>query len=82
MQARLHEWSRRDVLTGFLRYGTLGCLGLAGAGVVAKRQRLIREGKCVNHGLCGDCAVLKDCGLPPALVAKESGRKDTHGRSR
>jgi hypothetical protein len=32
--------------------------------------------------LCGDCAVLKDCGLPPALVAKESGRKDTHGRSR
>ena len=66
--------SRRSILTGALRCLTLGALAAAGALTVAKRRRLVAEGKCVGDGLCNRCAVLAECGLPLALAAKDSQR--------
>jgi len=69
--------NRRGLLVGALRYGTLGILGAVGGWAFAKRGRLIREGKCVNGGICRDCRVYERCGLPQALSAKQVllGRK-------
>jgi len=63
--------SRRQLLAGVLRYATLGMLGTAGGFVVAKRRRLVREGKCINRGVCRGCKVFEKCGLPQALSAKQ-----------
>jgi hypothetical protein len=63
--------SRRQLLAAALRYATLGLFGAAGASVISKRRRLAREGKCINDGVCRGCEVLKTCGLPQALSAKE-----------
>ena len=62
--------SRRQLLAGVLRYATLGTLGTVGGSVVAKRRRLVREGKCINRGICRGCEVFEKCGLPQALSAK------------
>ena len=62
--------NRRQLLADGVRAGLLGLLGFAGAGAVVKRRRLIKEGKCVNRGLCCDCNVFDDCELPAALSAK------------
>lgn len=63
--------SRRHLLAAVLRYATLGLLGTAGASVISRRRRLVREGKCINDGVCRSCVVLETCGLPQALSAKE-----------
>jgi len=63
--------SRRQLLAGVLRYATLGTLGAVGVSVVAKRRRLVREGKCINSGICRGCEILEKCDLPQALSAKE-----------
>jgi hypothetical protein len=70
--------SRRQFFAGISRYTILGLLGAAGVSVTAKRHRLLREGKCVNEGICRRCAVFDDCGLPRAIVVKEmsAGYKD------
>lgn len=62
---------RRQLLTTALRYATLGLLGATGASVVARRRRLVREGKCINDEICRGCEVLEICVLPAALSAKE-----------
>jgi hypothetical protein len=73
--------SRRQLLTGVLRYATLGLLGTAGGSVIAKRRRLVREGKCINRGICGGCAVFEKCGLPRALSTKRVlARMDNGGK--
>lgn len=64
--------NRRQLLAGTLRYMTLGLLGTVGGSVVAKRRRLVREGKCINSGICRGCEVFEDCSLPQALSAKEN----------
>ncbi len=63
--------SRRQLLAAALRYGTLGLLGAAGGAAFARRRRLLREGKCINHGVCRGCEVFEACGLPQALSAKQ-----------
>ncbi|MHC4462334.1 MAG: hypothetical protein ACYS6W_11910 [Planctomycetota bacterium] len=63
--------SRRQLLAGVLRYATLGTLGAVGGSVVAKRRRLVREGKCINRGVCRGCDIFEKCGLPQALSAKQ-----------
>ena len=63
--------SRRQLLAGVLRYATLGLFGAVGGSVVAKRRRLVREGKCINSGICRGCEVFERCGLPQALSAKQ-----------
>lgn len=73
--------SRRQLFAGALRYMTLGLLGTVGGSVFARRRRLVREGKCINHGICRGCEVFEKCGLPQALLAKgvlarvDDGRK-------
>lgn len=67
----LQMQSRRQLLAAALRYGTLGLLGAAGGAAFARRRRLVREGKCINHGVCRGCEVLEACGLPQALSAKQ-----------
>ncbi|MHC4574447.1 MAG: hypothetical protein ACYS76_10010 [Planctomycetota bacterium] len=64
--------SRRELLAAGLRYGTLGVLVAAGGSAFIKRRRLLREGKCINDGVCRDCKVFEDCGRPEALSAKEA----------
>jgi hypothetical protein len=63
--------NRRQMLTAALRYGTLGLLGVVGGSVVAKRRRLVREGKCINGGICRGCTIFEDCSLPTALSVKD-----------
>ena len=64
--------NRRELFAGALRYVALGLLTAGGAGIFAKRRRLVREGKCINDGICTGCEVLARCGLPPALSAREA----------
>jgi len=63
--------TRRELLTGVLRYVTLGALGAVGGSVFAKRRRLVQEGICINHGICRGCEIFKQCGLPLALSEKQ-----------
>jgi len=63
--------SRRQLLTAALRYVTLGLLGTVSGSVIARRHRLVREGKCINDGVCRGCKALERCNLPPALSAKQ-----------
>ncbi len=63
--------NRRQLLAAALRYGTLGLFATAGGSFFVKRRRLVREGKCINDGVCRGCEVLETCGLPQALSAKE-----------
>lgn len=72
--------NRRQMLIGALRYATLGLLGAVGGSVIAKRHRLVREGKCVNRGICSGCEVFERCTLPTALSAKEVLTRIDNGR--
>ncbi|RKY08015.1 MAG: hypothetical protein DRP65_09685 [Planctomycetota bacterium] len=69
--------SRRELLTGALRYSALGVSGMLGGWSFVKKRRLKRQGKCINAGICRGCRVYERCGLPAALSAKQvlSGRK-------
>ncbi|MHC4558758.1 MAG: hypothetical protein ACYS80_15815 [Planctomycetota bacterium] len=72
--------NRRQLLAGALRYVTLGLLTAGGAATFAKRNRLMREGKCINSGICTCCKVLKQCGLPQALSARKALTGVNNGR--
>lgn len=74
--------NRREFFSGVLRYGALACLAGAGGLAVAKRQRLVREGKCINDGLCRGCAVYSSCDLPTALKVKQSSEGGDHGSTK
>ncbi|MFH1881104.1 MAG: hypothetical protein ABIL62_00135, partial [Planctomycetota bacterium] len=63
--------SRRELITAFLRYATLGTLGTIGGGVFAKRRRLVQDGICISSGICKGCGIFEQCGLPLALSAKQ-----------
>ena len=70
-EAKRNVQNRRSLLLGSLRYATLGLVGAASGSVIAKRRRLVREGKCVGRGICSACGVFEGCGLPQALSAKQ-----------
>jgi len=63
--------TRRELLTGVLRYATLGALGAIGGGVFVRRRRLAQDGICINSGICKGCGIFEQCGLPQALSAKQ-----------
>ena len=80
MNANAHKpQKRRQLFARGLRYLTGGLLVLAGGFTVAKRQRLLREGKCLNRGICGQCQLIDACGLPRALSVKQALRRNAHG---
>ncbi len=62
--------ARRHFIRQLLRNASLAVLGLAGGTILVKRCRLLREGKCLNLGLCRGCEVFDDCGLPRALSTR------------
>jgi hypothetical protein len=62
--------ARRLFITRMLRNASLAVLGLAGGATVLKRRKLLREGKCLNQGICRACAAFDDCGLPRALSTR------------
>ena len=62
---------RRQLLRSVLRYATLGLIGISTGAVFKKRQKLHRQGKCINKGLCCNCRVFDTCDRPPALSAKK-----------
>jgi electron transport complex protein RnfB len=52
---------RRQFLAEALRYAALGTLGVIGGAAFAKRHRLVKEGQCVDSGLCRDCELFNKC---------------------
>jgi hypothetical protein len=71
--------TRRQLITRVLRNASLALLGIGGGAVVVKRRRLLREGKCINQGICRDCTVFDDCGLPRALSTRSVLARIRHG---
>ena len=63
--------NRRQMIKCSLRYAVLGVVGFFVSSEIVKRRRLIREGKCIGQGICGDCKLYEDCRLPPALSKKQ-----------
>lgn len=55
---------RRQLLAEILRYAALGALGAIGGAAFAKRTRLVREGECVDNGLCKTCEFFEKCFKP------------------
>ena len=55
---------RRQFLAEAFRYAALGTLGIVGGAALAKRHRLVQEGKCVETGLCKDCGFFEKCFKP------------------
>jgi hypothetical protein len=61
---------RREFLHRWMRRGLLGALSVAGLTLVVRGQT------CTRGGVCGGCAVLSQCGLPPAVDYRRLKAKD------
>jgi len=72
--------ARRQFFRGILHNVSLVLLGTAGGVAAVKRGRLMREGKCVNQGICSGCEAFEDCGLPRALSVRHVIARTPHGR--
>ncbi|MCD6392615.1 MAG: hypothetical protein J7M40_03820 [Planctomycetes bacterium] len=64
--------NRRHMFTAALRYAGAGLLAVGGAAAVAKRKRLLYDGKCINRNICRDCPIFARCGLPLALSSRQA----------
>lgn len=74
-----HTHTRRQLFRRVLRHASLAVLGAGGGLAVIKRRRLVREGKCVNNGVCSGCGAFGECGLPRALSAKQASARIHNG---
>lgn len=73
MRELLHEiHTRRQLVRRVLRGVSLAVLGVGGGAAAVKRRRLVREGKCLNQGVCRDCTVFDGCGLPRAMSVRNA----------
>jgi len=73
--------NRRSIFTAALRYAGAGLLAAGGAAAVAKRRRLLYDGKCINRNICRDCRIFAQCGLPLALSSRQAlSRKNNDPR--
>ena len=63
--------SRREMLAGALRYAALGLMASVSAALFIKRRKLVQQGLCINNAICEGCDVLENCGLPPAVSARQ-----------
>jgi len=50
-----------------------------GAAMFFKRRRLVREGKCINSGICAGCEILGQCDLPAAFSARNTLTGENNG---
>ena len=64
--------SRRYIIQDALRCAALTVLGVVVGSAIVKKRRLLKEGKCVNRGICAGCDVYKNCRLPQALSRKHT----------
>jgi hypothetical protein len=60
--------NRREFLRSAARSAVLGSLILIGAS--AARSQKLKGQRCINLGICSNCARFSNCGLPQALSAK------------
>lgn len=60
---------RREFIKGAGRLIALGTLIFGGAALVKKPGA--RNEKCVSDGVCSQCRIVAECGLPQALSAKQ-----------
>ena len=61
--------SRREFFRAAVRTVSLGAIATLSAALM-RRARPLTGQRCINRGLCNDCAVFAECGLPQALSAK------------
>lgn len=71
--------NRRQLLKGSLRYAAVGAVVVSAGSMAFKRKRLLREGKCINKGICGQCRLINECGLPRALSVRQSAGGQANG---
>jgi hypothetical protein len=64
--------TRRDFLRGGVRYALLAGLAAVSATVASRRVNRLPGQTCISQGICSGCPVFTDCGLPPALSAKQA----------
>jgi hypothetical protein len=69
--------NRRRLLVGSLRYAVLSLFGFIAGSAFTKRRRLLREGICINQGICGGCELYEDCQQPQALSRRQVLAKKT-----
>jgi hypothetical protein len=62
--------TRREFLRGGVRYALAAGLGAVAAAVAGKPAGRLSGQVCVNEGLCRNCGIVDDCGLPQALSFK------------
>jgi hypothetical protein len=65
--------SRREFFRSAGRYGLAGALLVLSE--ESLRRRLANPDRCVKEGICNSCAVFAECGLPPALSARQSSKR-------
>jgi hypothetical protein len=61
---------RREFFRAAARYGLLALISTATC--LAARPREPGGQRCVNQGICSNCGVFVECGLPQALSAKQA----------
>lgn len=64
---------RREFLRNFTRYLILG--GLVFIGVLLGKRSLSSAAEKISFNICGDCSILTNCELPPALLARKALKK-------
>jgi len=63
--------NRRQMMIGTFRYSVLSLVAFFTGSSIIKRRRLIKEGKCIQQGICRGCKIYEDCRLPQALSKKQ-----------
>jgi len=63
--------SRRQFLRDGLRYTVLGGLAAVSARLMGRPATRPAGQVCIKSGFCCSCEAFDDCGLPPALSARE-----------
>ncbi len=75
--SQANETSRREFLSGLVRYGLTGGLLLGAGGLILRRAG---EGaNCRRQVACADCEAFSDCPLSPAVAARGGMTKDGYG---
>jgi len=71
--------NRREIFKSAGRMLAMGVFASASVCAGLKQRRLLRDGKCINQGLCNKCRGFETCGIPrarsvrSALKGKDSG---------
>ena len=67
---------RRHFFANSIRASILALIALGGGTSMLKRRRLVRQGKCINSGICSGCNIFDDCRLPQALSKRDFQKRN------